>query len=128
MTQVLVVDKLDPGGDDYDPSMFGDDGIALPKPAVMRRVYLDGHEELVRGGRFAAMPVRVLKDILAVGAAPTVYSYVSAGNAARIEMLGGNRQSYSFTVSLACPPLLFRDVDVKKPTGAQRQPPIAARP
>ncbi len=127
---ILVVDKLDPGGgeENSDPSMMSNDGLALPKPAVMRRVYLDGHEELVRGGTFAAMPVRTLKDIVAVGATPTVYSYPGYGMPARYELLAGNRGGYSYTVSLACPPLLFRDVDVKRPTGAQKQPPIAPRP
>ena len=36
-------------------------------PILAYRVYVDGHEELVRGMRFRNFNVRSLKDILAAG-------------------------------------------------------------
>jgi uncharacterized lipoprotein YddW (UPF0748 family) len=38
--------------------------------ALVRRIYLDGREELVRGASFGAVPLKALKDILAVGTTP----------------------------------------------------------
>jgi hypothetical protein len=129
---VLVIERLDTGshgGDDFDPMMFmmgGGGNESMPPPAVLRRVYRDGHEELVRGARFGAVPLRSLKDVLAVGATPVVYSYLASGLPARFAMFSGGEGGYY--VSIAAPALLFRDLDIKKPTGAQPTAPIAPRP
>ena len=80
-------------------------------PAVVERVYLDGHSELVRGASLGAMPTRELRDIIAVGARPTAYQYMS-----------------SVPVAILAPPLLFRDLDLKKPTTPQPKPPSVTRP
>ena len=97
---VLVIEKL------------GDGGLV---PEVMKKLYLDGHEELVRGGTIGgAITLRSLRDILAIGNRPVVMQYDDAG--------------VTGTASISAPSLLFRDGDIKKPTGGQRQPPIASRP
>jgi hypothetical protein len=106
----LLVERLEMRRYRGDVTNPGEDS-SLPRPALVRRVYLDGREELVRGGTFGAVPLKSLKDILAIGATPTVGSY----------------QGRSL-VSIAAPGLLFRDLDVKKPQGPQKQPPIAPRP
>jgi hypothetical protein len=106
-----------------DPEVAIDDGLSAP--AVMKRVYRDGREEYVRGGRFGVVPVRSLKDLLAVGASPVVYSYLGSGAPSRFGVV---EVDAGYVVSIAAPPLLFRDLDVKKPTGAQRSAPIAPRP
>jgi TldD protein len=109
---VLFVDKLSTGRSSRDDADSGGAGIeTVPRPTVMRRVYLDGHEELVRGGRFGELPLHELKDMIAVGSTTTVYTY-SAG----------------YYAAVASPPLLLRDIDVKKPTGTHRKLPIAPRP
>ena len=109
---VLFVDRLTTGRSSRDDLDSGSGGIeTVPRPAVMRRVYLDGHEELVRGGRFGELPLHELKDMVAVGTTSAVYTY-SAG----------------YYATVASPALLLRDIDVKKPTGTHRKPPIAARP
>lgn len=123
---VLVADKLDThtvSMDDFDPSMFSTD--ALPRPSVARRLYLDGHDELVRGATFGALPIRALKDLLAVGKAATVYSYQDSGFGSRFAGFGVPSGPY---VSIMSPALLVRDLDVKKPVGAHRAPPITPRP
>jgi TldD protein len=130
---VLVVERLDTGrhgGEDFfDPMSFmmgggGDDG--LPQPTVLRRVHRDGREELVRGARFGAVPLRSLKSVLAVGATPVVYSYLGSGMPSRFAMFTGGDGGYY--VSIVAPALLFSDLDIKKPTGAHPSAPIAPRP
>jgi hypothetical protein len=105
---VLVVDRL---ASDFDPSMFSRDGSSIGKPALLRRLYLDGHEQLVRGATFGAVPLNALKQLIAIGSTSVPYQAPGV-----------------IPVSIVCPPLLFRDVDVKKPHGAQRKLPIAPRP
>ena len=121
----LVVDKLAQRHyrDEVDAAMTGE--ATIPHAAVVRRVYLDGHEELVRGVTFGAVPIKSLKDLLAIGKTPTVHSYLSSGLAGRLAY-GDSASGY--LGSIAAPALLFHDLDVKKPLGAQKQPPIAPRP
>ena len=122
---VLVVDKLQFGSEDFDPSMMSEG--SLPKPAIMRRVYSDGHEQLVRGGTFGAVPMRSLKDLLVMGATPVVYNYTGSGMASRYAALMSENGGGYF-VSIAAPTIVFRDLDVKKPLGPQRNAPIVPRP
>jgi hypothetical protein len=90
------------------------DGSGLT-PEVMHKLYLDGHDELVRGGRIeGAITLRALRDITAVGDTATVLQYDDSG--------------VTGLASIAAPALLFRDGDIRKPTGGQRQVPIAPRP
>ncbi len=98
---ILVIEKLADGGG--------------PVPEVMRKLYLDGHLELVRGGTIGGgITLRSLRDILAVGDTPTPLQYDDG--------------AVTGTASISAPALLFRDGDIRKPTGGQRQPPIAPRP
>jgi predicted Zn-dependent protease len=124
---ILVVEKLATimGRDDFDPSMFSG-GVFIPKPRVMKRVYVDGHEELVRGGSFSSLQLRSLKDLVGIGTSLTPYHYVASGLPARYDMMIPSPTG--FTISIVCPPLLFRDIDVKKPLGPQKKPPAAPRP
>lgn len=128
LTYVLVVDDLatsiGPGDIDFDA--FSGGSSFLPRPNVIRRVYLDGHEEIVRGGTFAGAQLRNMKDIVAVGTTPTAYNYVASGLGARFDMFAGN--ALGFLVSISSPALLFHDLDVKKPKGPQKKPPVAPRP
>jgi TldD protein len=126
---VLVVDKLAQAldRDELDPTMFRD--VTVPPPAIMHRIYKDGRQELVRGGSFGPIPLRSLRDIVAIGATPTVYSYLDMGMPGRFAMMFSTR-SYGggFLVSIAAPSILLRDVELKKPQGANKQPRIAPRP
>ncbi len=123
---VLVVDRLAAlDQDDFDPSMLSGDGSVVGKPAVLKRVYPDGHEELVRGATFGAVPLRALKELLGIGSTGVPYHYVGSGLGRRYEFFDAPS---GIAVSIVCPSLLFRDLDVKKPHGAQKKPPIAPRP
>ena len=114
---VLVVDRL---------SLDRSGRATHSRPTVMRRVFSDGHDELVRGGSFGALPVKSLKDLLGIGATPIAYHYIASGRASGSSM---SRDAGSgHFVSIVTPALLFRDLDVNKPTTPQRAAPIAPRP
>jgi TldD protein len=119
---VLFVDHLAVSARDDDSGA----GESVPHPTVMRRVYLDGHEELVRGATFGELPMRTLKDVVAVGNAPVVYTYVGTAISNRFAAMLGGLGGYF--ASIASPALVMRDIDIKKPTGTHRKPPIAPRP
>ncbi|MBX3155544.1 MAG: hypothetical protein KF773_06075 [Deltaproteobacteria bacterium] len=110
LTYYLAVERLEQRRYRGDITNPGED-LSLPRPALLRRIYLDGRQELVRGASFGTVPMKSLKDLLALGATPTVITY----------------QGRTLT-SIAAPGLLFRDLDVKKPQGPQKQRPIAPRP
>ena len=125
LAYVLVVERFDEGASEDDLDRI-DPSMTLPRPAVMKKLYLDGKEELVRGGSIGAVTLRSLRDILAVGTTPVLYPYFGTGLPGVFDMMrdgtGGN------IGSIAAPALLFRDADVKKPIGAQKAAPIAPRP
>jgi len=124
---VLVVDELDfaAARDDGDGPSFATEA-PLPKPAILKRLYLDGHEEVIRGATFGGVPLRSLKDLLAAGTTQTVYDYYGSGMTSRFAQLVDSGQG--MFVSIVSPSLLFRDLDVKKPLGPHAKPPIAPRP
>jgi hypothetical protein len=109
----LVVRLLD------DPMATGDyaamfrraRGDSVPPPAQLVRVTVDGKEEPLRGGTFGPLPLRAFEEIIAVGNDPAVASSI----------LGSSS-------SVVCPALLFRRVEIKKPTGPQRKPPLLRHP
>jgi TldD protein len=128
LAYAIVVDKIGIGRadfDDIDPAAFAG-GSFIPKPTVMKRVYPDGHEELVRGGSLGSIQLRAMKDLVAIGTTAVPYHYAGSGLGPRFDLLFGS--SSGIAISILSPSLLFRDIDVKKPLGAQKKPPIAPRP
>lgn len=121
---IFVVERLDLSGnfDDFD---FRSSESSVPKPAVMYRVHANGKQELVRGGSFGAVPLKALKNLLGFGNKPTVYNFVASGLRERYSLAFGDSGYFS---AIATPSIAFRDLDIKKPTGAQRQGPIAPKP
>jgi TldD protein len=128
LSYVLVADHLATGidRDDIDFSALANGGSPVPRPLGLERVYLDGRKEIVRGGSFAGVQLRSLKDLVAIGTTPVPYNYTASGLGARFDAMVPNPQG--FTVSISSPSLLFHDIDVKKPVKAQRKPPVASRP
>lgn len=124
---VLVVDRLASfDASDATASLLRNDAGMLSSPAVIKRVYPDGREQLVRGAHFATVPLQALKDLLAIGTTPTAYNYVGSGLGRRFDML--YQGTDGIAISIVAPSLLFRDLDLKAPHGAQRKPPIAPHP
>jgi hypothetical protein len=127
LAYVIAVDRIttpEPG--DLDVAMLSDPSAAIGKPSLVKRVYPDGREELVRGAVFAAVQMRALKDLLDIGNAGVPYHYLSAGTGRPFDALF--EPPSGIAISIVSPPLVFRDLDIKKPRGAQRKPPIAPRP
>lgn len=124
---ILAVDRItapEPG--EIDTALLSDPGSAIGTPSLVKRIYPDGREELVRGAAFAAVPLRALKDLLDVGNAGVPYHYLSAGVGRPFDALFD--PPTGIAISIVSPSLAFRDLDIKKPRGAQRKPPIAPRP
>jgi hypothetical protein len=94
----------------FDSSSSG--GVRLPVPSVVYRVSPDGKEELVRGVRLKGLPVRALKDVVAVGADPAVV----------------NARSQGERVSIVAPAVLVKDVETERPNPEQDIPPQLPRP
>jgi hypothetical protein len=127
LAYVIAVDRITaPEQGDLDPGMLSNPGSVIGKPSIVKRVYPDGREELVRGAAFAAVPLRALKDLLDIGNAGVPYHYLSAGTGGPFDALF--EPPTGIAISIVSPSLVFRDLDIKKPRGAQRKPPIAPRP
>jgi len=126
LTFILVVEKLDLRSfdDDFDSSRMVRPG-SIESPTVVKRVYLDGREEYVRGAAFGSINLHDLREMIALGAKPVVYSYFGEGTS-WFSSIFENGSGY--LISIAAPSLLLRAVDVSKPVGAQRLPPIVPRP
>jgi hypothetical protein len=127
LAYVIVVDRITaPELGDIDLAALSDQGSVIGKPSIVKRVYPDGREELVRGAAFANVPQRALKDLLDLGNAGVPYHYLNAATGRSFDAL--IEPPAGVAISIVSPSLVFRDLDIKKPRGAQRKPPIAARP
>jgi len=78
-------------------------------PLLVYRVYLDGHEQLVRGLRLRGMNARSLKDILAASSETTVFDFYDTG--APLGLQGG---AFSSEASVVAPSVLIDDVEVER--------------
>jgi len=97
-------------------------------PILVYKVFVeDGREELVRGVIVAEMSVRMLKDIVAVGKDYYVNNKLTAGGG-----MMGLFLSYAFRLGIPttviAPSVLFEEVELKKPGGAQQKPVFLKHP
>ncbi len=93
--------------------MSGSGGVSLYPPIMLYRVTVaDGHEELTRGGNFANISMRILRDIDATG--NDVKSY-SVQNAREI-------------TSIVSPSVLVTEVEIQKPDKTNTKRPILKNP
>jgi TldD protein len=79
-------------------------------PLYTYRLYVDGHEELVRGERFRGINARSLKDILAAGDDSVTFNYLENGAPFALLGYGGS----SAEVSVVAPSVLIDDVEMSK--------------
>lgn len=93
-------------------------------PLMTFKVYPDGREELVRGMRFRALPVRALKDIAAASDRATVFSYID--NGAVLAVPGGG--STVVACSVVSPSVLLDDVDMERVREEIAAPPLVGPP
>jgi len=79
----MIVRKMDfpstAGMDEFRRLMGGQQGgRPVSQPILVYKVYVDGHEELVRGLRFRGFTVRSLKDILAAGDDSAAFEFMNS--------------------------------------------------
>lgn len=96
----------------------------LNTPLLAFRVYLDGHEELLRGLRFREFSAKDLRDVDAASDHPYVLNYVNNGSGFNLLDQGGDATSSS----VICPSLLFDNVDLAKVEEEAGRLPLVAPP
>ncbi len=100
-------------------------------PLLVYRVYVvDGHEELVRGGRIEGLMLRSLRNILAIGSDETAFDYLqNAQNGFAGTALGafGSAQD-GIPSSMVAPSLLLEEVEVRGFHGEPRRLPLVPAP
>jgi predicted Zn-dependent protease len=95
------------------PLPWGGGGERGTLALVMWKLLPDGKMERVRGGRIAEIPLRALKEILAAGSVPAVFStggYTSDGE------------------SFVAPALLFKELEILHPRAPTTKAPAVPRP
>ena len=103
-------------------------------PILVYKVFVeDGREELVRGVTVAEMSLSMLRDIVAVGKDYYVNNKLTAGGG-----IMGLFFSYAFRfgeagalgipTTVIAPSVLFEEVELKKPGGAQQKPAFLRHP
>lgn len=96
----------------------------LNSPLLAYRVYLDGHEELVRGLRFKDFSAKDLRDIALASDRPYVFNYVNNGS-------GFNHvdaAQSATTTSVVAPSLLMDSVDLARAENEPGKAPIVPAP
>jgi hypothetical protein len=96
----------------------------LASPLLAYRVYLDGHEELVRGFRFKEFSAKDLRDVDAASDKPYVLNYVNNGSPFDFADI----TSEATTSSVICPSLLFDSIDLVKAENEGGKLPIVPMP
>ena len=83
-------------------------GKPVSLPVLVYKIYVDGHEELVRGMRFRGFNVRSLKDILAAGDDAAVFEFMD--NTAPFALIGGT--GFTAEASVIAPSILIDDLEL----------------
>ncbi|HWE50033.1 MAG TPA: metallopeptidase TldD-related protein [Bryobacteraceae bacterium] len=102
----------------------GGSGHPVSMPLYTYRLYLDGHEELVRGERFRGINARSLKDILAAGDDKVTFNYLENGAPFALLGFGGS----SAEVSVVAPSVLIDDLEMSKVDDELPKLPIVPSP
>jgi hypothetical protein len=83
-------------------------GRPVSMPILLYKVYVDGHEELVRGMRFRGFNVRSLKDILAAGDDSAAFEYMD--NTAPFALVNG--AGFTAESCVVAPSILIDDLEL----------------
>jgi len=97
---------------------------AVSMPLHVYKLYLDGHEEMIRGVRLRGLNARSLKDILAAGNDSTTFNYLE--NGAPFALLGLG--SSAAAVSVSAPSVLIDDLELTKVDDEQQKLPLVPAP
>ncbi len=83
-------------------------GRPVSQPILVYKIYVDGHEELVRGMRFRGFSVRSLKDILAAGDDSAAFEYMD--NGLPFALVGG--AGFTAETCVVAPSILIDDLEL----------------
>jgi len=97
---------------------------SIPPPVLAYRVYLDGHEELVRGLLVKELSARDLRNLVAAGDTPYVLNYLNTG--AKFGWLNGS--SDVCLSSVVSPAVLFDSLDLARMEEEGSKPPVVPAP
>jgi predicted Zn-dependent protease len=137
----LLIKKFDnPGitGREFSMSSFsmrgGPQQEQVTPPILVYKVFVeDGREELVRGVTVAEMSVRMLRDIVAVGKDYYVNNKLMGGGGIMGLLFSyafsfGQGGAFGIPTTVIAPSVLFEEVELKKPGGAQKKPAFLKHP
>jgi predicted Zn-dependent protease len=99
-------------------------GRPVSQPILVYRVYLDGHEELIRGVRFRGFNARSLKDILAAGNDANVFEWMENGAPFALVGAGGTTTE----ASIVAPSVLIDDLELHPIEGELPKLPLVTAP
>ncbi len=109
--------------------------IELTKPATVLRVFPDGREELVRGATFGSISLSNLKELSASSDDDFVYDFQTApggmpGASSLLTLLLGSTgmPAMDYPATVITPAFIMQGIDIKKPTGDYRKPPVVDYP
>jgi hypothetical protein len=97
---------------------------AITAPLLAYKVYLDGHEELVRSVVFHGVSTRSFKDIVAASDENYVFDLIDSD--AIFARMGAG--SYITTASVIAPAVLFEEMELAPVEEEKPQPPIVPPP
>ncbi len=125
----IIVRKMDfpssAAGDEIRRMMAGQQGgRPVSSPILVYKVFVDGHEELVRGMRFRGFNVRSLKDILAAGDDSAVFEYMD--NSAPFALIGGS--GYTAETCVVAPSILIDDLELHPAEDELPKLPVVSAP
>ena len=100
--------------------------MVSPSPSIpeIYKLYLDGHEEPLRGVRISDLSLESFKEIVATGDAPALYSEQLIPHVG----LSFSSGDGSTVVSCVAPSLLFDEVSLAKSEGPFPQAPVSPSP
>ena len=135
---VKTVDNPSISGVDLSISSFlvrsGSNESQMTAPVMLYKVYAkDGREELVRGVSISELTVRSLKDIFAVGNDSYLLNRMlnggSSSSASLYAILSGqSSRADGLPCSIVAPSVLFEELEFKKDSGSQKNPPLLVHP
>ena len=128
LSYAIVIKKLDfpstAASDEVRRIAAGAGGRPVALPLYIYKLYLDGHEEMIRGVKLRSVNARSLKDILAAGDDTTTLNYLENGaNFAQI-----NGSGYTTGVSVQAPSIVIDDLELVRMEDELPRLPVAPSP
>ena len=114
---------------DYISSLAGGISSGDRLPLLVYRVFVsDGHKELARGARISGLTLQALRNMLAVGNTPEVYTYMQSSQLAGTALGAFGDADSGIPSTIITPSLLLDEVDIRGFHGEPRRLPMVPPP